>query len=115
MSMSSMSEVKVGGVGGRVGSIRWPPSVATMGSPLPAWEKVRGGTGHGMKRWRIDGSVDARMSIEDAPESANREEEGAMLTFSTILPSIVVGRSIIDARGRAAGGVPGSCMPETRI
>ena len=59
-------------MGGRVGSMSWPPSVATMGSPLPAWEKVRGGTGHGVKRWRMEGSVDARMSMEEAPESAKR-------------------------------------------
>ena len=39
---------------------------------MPAWEKVRGGTGHGMKRWRMDGSVEARMSMEEAPESAKR-------------------------------------------
>ena len=30
-----------------------------------------------------------------------------MLTFNTILPSIVEGRSTFDTRGRAAGGVPG--------
>jgi hypothetical protein len=63
----------------------------------------------------MDGSVDARVSTEDAPESANREEEGAMLTFSVILPSIVVGSSgVIECSlGRAAGGVPGSWRPDT--
>ena len=30
------------------------------------------GTGHGVKRWRMEGSVDARMSMEEAPESAKR-------------------------------------------
>ena len=58
--------------GGRVGRMRWPPSVATMGSPLPACENVRGGTGRGEKRWRRWGSVDARISMEEAPESAKR-------------------------------------------
>ena len=39
---------------------------------MPAWEKLRGGTGHGVKRWRMEGSVDARVSMEEAPESAKR-------------------------------------------
>ena len=51
--------------------------------------------------------MEARMSMEEAPESAKREEGGTILTFNTILPSIVEGRSMFDARGRAAGGVPG--------
>jgi hypothetical protein len=68
----------------------------------------RGGAGRGMKRWRVDGSVDACMSMGDAPKSAKREEGGTVLTFSAILPSVVVGSSVFGCSlGRAAGGVPG--------
>jgi hypothetical protein len=52
--------------------------------------------------------VDARVRMEDAPESAKREEAGTVLTFSAILPSVVVGSSVFECSlGRAAGGVPG--------
>ena len=45
-----------------------PPAEADMGSP-PAWERVMGGTSWEEQRWDMEGKVEARKRITEAPLS----------------------------------------------